>query len=312
MKKRKDPTSLLEEITPKIATDILANHNNRNRKLSRRAVELYAREILAKEWRITNQGIGYDWNGNLLDGQNRLAAVVMSGKTIRTFVTRGLDPDVFDCLDSGKKRTAGDHMHTAGYQKYASALAATVRMVKNLEDVAAGTLAPIGLGRIEISRTSARRFVRENETELYASVRMSKSKDAKSVFRSPALFAALHFTFSQHQKGRADDFFQQLIHGENLTSVSPIFQLRKHLLTDRASIRRTTSRFVLAAYAIKAWNAWLKGQTLSALRYSENDKWPAILKRPGRASAITSVTPKTKKGRKTAATRQTRRGNTRS
>ncbi len=82
----------LETITPPIATKYL-EAAGRNRRPAPTRVRLYASEMLSGRWRLTHQGIAFNCDGSLRDGQHRLAAIVMSGKSQQMFVARGLSND---------------------------------------------------------------------------------------------------------------------------------------------------------------------------------------------------------------------------
>lgn len=86
----------IETITPKQATAMLAAHaaavaNNelaQNRPVSAHHVSALAAAMAAGEWRCTHQGILIGANGAIVDGQHRLIAVVRSGTTITSMVSR--------------------------------------------------------------------------------------------------------------------------------------------------------------------------------------------------------------------------------
>jgi hypothetical protein len=65
-------------------------------------------DMTAGEWPLTHQAIAFDEQGNILDGQHRLWAIVESGKTIEMVVGRGLAAEVRDFIDQGIPRTVVD------------------------------------------------------------------------------------------------------------------------------------------------------------------------------------------------------------
>jgi hypothetical protein len=60
------------------------------------------------EWRETGEAIKFDENGQLRDGQHRLAAIVRSGITLKMTVVRGVIEEAFDVMDSGRSRSVTD------------------------------------------------------------------------------------------------------------------------------------------------------------------------------------------------------------
>jgi len=117
----------VETITPAKARQYIEK-NTRNRKLSNSTVKRLASAIDRGEWCINGEAIKFDETGRLLDGQHRLSAILIAGKAIETCVVRNLDPDVFNTLDAGKARNAGDTLYVLDY-KNPNALAAAARSV---------------------------------------------------------------------------------------------------------------------------------------------------------------------------------------
>lgn len=97
----------IETITPKMASEYLTR-NTRNRRLKKALVEQYASEMRAGNWRLTHQGVAFNCDGTLLDGQHRLAGIVKSECAIQMLVARGVDSKSQIVMDDHAKRSAGD------------------------------------------------------------------------------------------------------------------------------------------------------------------------------------------------------------
>src|SRR5947208_14577232 len=80
------------------------------------------------EWRVTHQGIAFDTEGALVDGQHRLAAVVEAEVPVELTVFTEVPDGAFDVLDTGKRRNAADVLAIEG-ENSAVMLAAMVRTV---------------------------------------------------------------------------------------------------------------------------------------------------------------------------------------
>jgi hypothetical protein len=98
------------QITPGLASAILAHHNKKNpRRINRSSRDQYALDMSAGRWELTHQGIAFDGEsiinpGNLIDGQTRLDAVVAAGVTIPFhcfFLANRANK-----IDYGRKRTS--------------------------------------------------------------------------------------------------------------------------------------------------------------------------------------------------------------
>ena len=88
----------LEAITPKQASDYLRKNFKGNRKLSNVRVRRYANVMKRGHWRVTHEGIAFDDDGHLIDGQHRLSAIVESGATVQMLVVTGLPTEVYQAL----------------------------------------------------------------------------------------------------------------------------------------------------------------------------------------------------------------------
>jgi len=101
-------------ITPATAQEWMKKNTSNNRSLRYRDVKKYANDIKNGNWKITHQGIAFDADGKLIDGQHRLAAIALAGMPVRMFVATGVDPSVINVVDSGVTRTMSDRMKVAG------------------------------------------------------------------------------------------------------------------------------------------------------------------------------------------------------
>jgi hypothetical protein len=122
------------KITPAIAAQMLDQNHLNTRPRNKRRVFNMAQVMKKGGWRLTHQGIALDDDGNVLDGQHRLNAVVESGVTVEMNVTTGVDPSVFAVLDVGRPRTVGDVLSIAGYAN-SSLLGSVIRMVHTYQNV---------------------------------------------------------------------------------------------------------------------------------------------------------------------------------
>jgi hypothetical protein len=126
------------EVSPAMARDWL--HNNfRNRPLKDDVVEAYARDMANGVWVPTHQGIAFNDQDELIDGQHRLHAIVRSGKTVRTMVTFGLpgrieghEMTTMDAVDRGRTRSVADQLKIQHGLKDGSVIAALCACLASL------------------------------------------------------------------------------------------------------------------------------------------------------------------------------------
>jgi hypothetical protein len=102
---RKEPYSVVMDITPEIADAWLSRCNSHNRKLIDSHVERLVREMKGGRWRLTHQGIAFNTNQVLLDGQHRLWAVFLSGVTVPMRVFFNEPPQSLQAIDAVQARS---------------------------------------------------------------------------------------------------------------------------------------------------------------------------------------------------------------
>lgn len=105
--------TVVMDVTPALAASWLEK-NLCNRDLSQALVDQYAHEVRLDNWALTHQGICLTNNGEPLDGQHRLWAVVQSGITVRMMVTFGMTRELMDRIDSGRSRSLRDVLTLEG------------------------------------------------------------------------------------------------------------------------------------------------------------------------------------------------------
>lgn len=93
-------------VTPALASEWLQKIPARQRNLSETVVRKYADDMARGWWKLTHQSIAIDEEGNVVDGQHRLSAVVLSGATVEMSVTFDAPAASFDHVDMGYARNA--------------------------------------------------------------------------------------------------------------------------------------------------------------------------------------------------------------
>ena len=102
-------------VTPQMAASALSTQR-RNRKPQKSRVEGFVRLIKTGKFRLTGQGIAFDLEGRLADGQHRLRAIVEANLGATMFASFGLDENDVAVLDEGKSRTVTDKAKMAGIE----------------------------------------------------------------------------------------------------------------------------------------------------------------------------------------------------
>lgn len=111
-------TATFEVITPEMATTYLETNIENQRQISKLVSRRYIHTMKQGNWRLNGEAVKFDNTGKLCDGQHRLSSCIQSNTNFETLVIRGLDPEVFDSLDTGKVRTGGDVLRMLGVKNY--------------------------------------------------------------------------------------------------------------------------------------------------------------------------------------------------
>jgi hypothetical protein len=255
--------SVVEKITPEVAMKILEDSKDiKNRTVAEGHVEWLAAQMKAGKWTLNGEAIIIDDEGQLVDGQHRLWAVVNSGVTIDSMVTRGVERKGFATIDTGNARTLANVLGVVG-EKYAAAIAAALSWIHRHElgkmfssSKSAGFSHQVGLSLIRKHSE-----IRESAEEVH---RMSaKSEILKGVPASTMIF--LHYRFSTHSREKTTEFFETLGDLRFDAAGTPTRILRDQILRRKMEIRgggggSKTPPLEMMAFFIKAWTDFLSGR----------------------------------------------------
>jgi len=178
--------SRTETITPEIAEEYLQRNIENNRKIKPKAIANYARDIKTGKWQLSHQGIAFNQSGNLIDGQNRLRAIIKAGIPTEIYVTYDV-PDETTIQDRGVPRSTSDVLRMSGMQSAAS----------TTNGVAAVNFLFSNAGRVNISDDCRQSFIKENEELLSKAVNIcargsQNSNVCKKACNIAAAFCALY------------------------------------------------------------------------------------------------------------------------
>lgn len=254
----KDPIVTFEDITPEIAFKFLEK-NEGNRRMGHQHILLMARAMTAGTWLKTHQGIAIDVNGNLIDGQQRLSAIVSCGKTQRMMVTRGLDPDVYKVLDSGRGRTDAQRLEHDGFQ-HSKILGSLLRMLIQYR---------INEGDLSMTIQAAKRPNYQQLLDVLdahpdaqeAAMLTGNSKPfRKLMYQSVGAYLMLHI-LEVEDSDYAVYWKEAMLNplGSGLTDGDPIYVLREKLMELRTG-KRPPTRAEEVVMVIKGWNCHRAGR----------------------------------------------------
>lgn len=217
----------VEKITPEKAREYLRTNTDNYRKLSRTTVKKYAEDMKNGRWELNGEPICFGANGILKDGQHRLAAIILSGKTIETNVTRGVDDSV-SIYNVGKKRTNVDIANARG-----------IDCDKSLVAVANIVVNKFGFTR---NGTEVVNYVEDHFDELNRAMRVTcYGPVAKKSRNAPSIAASYLMLRTERMPIYEIELFYRLLYDFNNTradgySIGPAVVARK-MLDERGNLR---------------------------------------------------------------------------
>jgi len=252
-------------ITPAIA-EILLRGNKHNRPLRRPHLNILVRAIKNGEWIMTGNGISFADDGQLIDGQHRLMAILEADQPVESMVYIGIAKEAFKTTDLGKKRGASDIAALMGFVQYVTVgCAATLLYLYENNSMKSGSYG--------VSNTAIQAVLQANRLGLEYSAMVAR-RTAEIV--PSGIGAFCHFIFSRLDRDMADTFFDHLKTGADLPLKSPLLWLRNRLLVNKGS-KAKLPRVTLSAFVVKTWNRYRKGQEAVTLNWLPRESFPKAI-----------------------------------
>lgn len=275
-------------VTPATARDWL-ELNHGNRKPTQRLVKQHVRRLETGRWQVTNDAISFDVEGNLVNGQHRLMAIVEADIPALCLVVWGLPKGSFPILDTGKSRSFKDLLESYGVPNAAKAASVT-QLVAHWEShgevLDNSFVKSNGIsGRADQDELLFR--YQEDRYALQEAVKAGRRiNDAIGI--SATWWGGLMFFASRIDPADASGFEYGLrtgdtLDGRPLHSSHPVRALRERVRKaerDR-EFRHFADRREFLALAVKSWNAYRQGRDVERLRFrvggANPEKFPRML-----------------------------------
>lgn len=244
-------------IGPAMAKTMLVHNTNNFRKHSAGTVASYARMMKEGRWLHTREGICFDRDGALLNGQHRLMAVIQSGETVSFTVWFGCDSQEAEVVDKPRVRGLGQLLHHAG-TKNSNAIGSLGNLLDFVTD--SKTAKDTGAMRNYIATLNA--------TALQAAVQEGR-RASKKLSHIAALSLAHYWIATGTARSHALlDFWNTLIEGGGTNR--PLLKLRDTLLENRRTPVSREYTVGKTDYVVAVWNA-TAARRASATTFMRND-----------------------------------------
>lgn len=266
------PSASLIYVTPDMAERWLTKNTN-NRTPKKEKIRQYARDMTAGRWEITGEAVKFAKSGRLIDGQNRLFAVVESGATVPLFVIRGIEDGAQLVMDSGSVRSNGDALGFSGYAQ-----------PKDLAP-AASALAAWRAGHFKhcmvqsnprYTKPELVSFIEANP--MLAEITPWAKKAQRELPLPVGSLAACAHEFMLIDTDAATDFYDRIREMNLGPKSDPINTLVRRVVADRTYKKRIWASTGIF-YLTRAWNAYRDLEPLTKLQLGSDSRgWTPIPK----------------------------------
>lgn len=260
----------IRTIEPVEAARILHAQNSHNRDITTNRVRKYADAMLAGEWTSNGDPLRFDTDGNLIDGQHRLSAVVLASRAQEFVIIGGVHHNAIYTIDTGKARNAGDvlsidaEVPKGKAQTYAAAL-------KLFGFYRARGVFPTGGAQAQSNAEVSRLYQENQELVTVTHDWMVEAIKGQVQLMPKGRVLALAMIFSGICEADAQDFLVPVLTGEGLVAGSTQKHLRDLLLKLKAGTLNYKPVVVLNT-VVKCWNSYRSGSNIAV---SHNIVWRA-------------------------------------
>ena len=238
-------------VSPGMA-EALLRRNDDNRSITRHRVDLYAKDMIAGNWRLNGEPIIISREGLLNDGQHRLAAIIKTGIPMQCMMTFGIERETRTTTNQGGGKGAGDYLKMSGV-KNSNIVAGAARMLCEY-DASGGT----SCNTSHITNAQTMKRVDNDLVELSSFIIRHKEQLKPFVAPSPALLC--YYLFSHIDSEAADRYFVSVASGLNLGLGNPALAVRNKLL---AMPRGREDKIEVIMHG---WNAYRTGRKLTLVK----------------------------------------------
>jgi hypothetical protein len=242
-------------ITPQTASVMLASNIDRNRPVRQAIVGKYANDMKYGRWVADNgETIKFNAQGQLIDGQHRLNAIVKANVAVTIWVAYDVADTAFTTIDTGYLRSAGAIMHMGGEIDSNKKAA----LVRNLIKLRAGD---VKFKMVQPSVTEILAFYEKNRPLIDECYHFADRLRRRSPVKLQASIVGSVLALVNTEEMRS--FLTQLMTGRDIENET-IHLLRDRLL--RSDIKGTIPSHVKESLMIKAFVAYKNGVNLKVLK----------------------------------------------
>lgn len=253
----------VKDVTPEWARTVLETKNTRNRPKNEKRAAAYASDMRRGVFIPTHQGIAFDEEGTLIDGQTRLAAVVIAGSPVtmvistgwprKTIGKNGVEVDGLDPLDGGQLRGLGQKLRLSHGILNANRVVAVCNAIR-------GVITKNPTSSMTTAQVLAIQELYAESIDAILGLAWS-TRDMKATILAPLVL--FHAAFPE----KAMEFASAFIAMDGLRAKSPILVLRKWLLNSNEAQRHDRPDRVRVIHIVaQACCKYMDGESISLLK----------------------------------------------
>jgi hypothetical protein len=258
----------VKKITPQLAQEYL-ERNHSQRPISRADVEKYKRQLRTSTFFTTHQGIAFDEQDRLRDGQNRLTAIVETGISAEMPVATGLSEEAIQAIDDGRRRTDSQALTMFVGEPVSSFVTAIAR-----EMYSGGAHPKDGARRRKLTRLDLIAFYDKYRGQIAYAAQQFRNHDTGMAL---GFVAAVVARAAVDHSGRKLDHFAKVL-AEGFTTKEEdqiIIRLRNHILQQRRAQKHgRAQRDALYAKTERVLKAYLDREELSSVQAAKEELFP--------------------------------------
>ncbi len=267
------PYSILEVIDADMARELL-KHNKfhevgvagTNRPIRPALVDEYARNMLAGEWIVTDQGIGVDVNDMLINGQHRLLALIKAAETqpditIESWVIWNLPVGSKLATDIGGGRRPKDFLAMEGIGN-GNNVGAALKLLHDYQTWRRFRASP----KLLMSLVEQYPQVEDAHTQ---------GRGAMAITSPASITAALTIVMRDRRDLDVERYLLPLRTGANIGIGSPILALRNWTL-NATKTKKQVNGVILLGLIMRSLNHWIEDTRAQYLVFRPEDAFPTL------------------------------------
>lgn len=263
------------DVTPAQANVWLEECNTKNRRMNLGHVQRMVNLMQKGQWMCNGDTVCFDWNGVLVDGQHRLAAIAKSGNTETCIIVRNLDPKVIMTKDMEMKpRNLSDLLSMDGIKDASCCSSIITRFVGLRNNMCVLVTNGGGFGGMQLNRDATiwdkydLYYQYKDLMDGFVLLANKFYKKRTSFFGKSEIGAVYAYLVidKNYDEEKITEFWSQLYYGNE--KCPAIASLRDKLNRDIDRGQTMLSSYK-QALLIKAWNFYIKGSKNKYVNYDQ-------------------------------------------